>query len=54
LKGNFKKKNTSIKTNLTSLACFEFFSMDLDHFKLHPPTPKTLDFQSENPCFDLV
>jgi hypothetical protein len=28
--------------------------MDFDHFKLDPPTPKTLDFQRENPRFDLV
>lgn len=38
----------------TSLAFFEWLSIDFDHFKLDPPTLKTFDFRSENPFIDLV
>jgi hypothetical protein len=40
--------------NTTSQAFLEFFSMDLDHFKLDPPTAKTPVFCKENPSFDTA
>ena len=42
------------KAKLTSLAFLECLSMDLDPFKMDPPTPNTLGFQRENPWVDLV
>lgn len=40
--------------SLTLLTFFERRSIDLDHFKLEPPMPKTPAFRIENPSVDRL